>query len=47
MMPDAVGLLRGYKAGGQGLTLAARVGGEIKSAFPDGAPKGCEDDKTA
>jgi ABC-type uncharacterized transport system involved in gliding motility auxiliary subunit len=43
MMPDAVGLLRGYKAEGKALALAVRVGGDIKSAFPDGAPKA--DDK--
>lgn len=39
MMPDAVGLLRGYKAEGKALALAVRIGGEIKSAFPDGQPK--------
>jgi ABC-type uncharacterized transport system involved in gliding motility auxiliary subunit len=38
MMPDAVGLLRNYKRGGQPLVLAARVSGDAKSAFPDGAP---------
>ncbi len=38
MMPDAVGLLRGYKRGGNPFTLAARVSGEAKSAFPDGRP---------
>jgi ABC-type uncharacterized transport system involved in gliding motility auxiliary subunit len=38
MMPDAVGLLRDYKAGGTPLVLAARVSGEAKSAFPDGPP---------
>jgi len=38
MMPDAVGLLRNYKRGGKPLVLAARVSGEAKSAFPDGAP---------
>ena len=39
MMPDAVGLLRDYKAGGTPLVLAARVSGEAKSAFPDGRPQ--------
>jgi ABC-type uncharacterized transport system involved in gliding motility auxiliary subunit len=39
MMPDAVGLLRNYKRGGKALVLAARVSGEVKTAFPDGAPK--------
>lgn len=38
MMPDAVGLLRNYKRGGKPLVLAARISGEAKSAFPDGAP---------
>jgi ABC-type uncharacterized transport system involved in gliding motility auxiliary subunit len=38
MMPDAVGLLRSYKRGGKALVLAARVSGDAKSAFPDGAP---------
>jgi ABC-type uncharacterized transport system involved in gliding motility auxiliary subunit len=38
MMPDAVGLLRDYKRGGKALTLAARVSGEAKSAFPEGKP---------
>jgi ABC-type uncharacterized transport system involved in gliding motility auxiliary subunit len=39
MMPDAVGLLRGYKPGGRPLMLAARVSGEAKTAYPEGAPK--------
>jgi ABC-type uncharacterized transport system involved in gliding motility auxiliary subunit len=39
MMPDAVGLLRDYKAGGTPLVLAARVSGEAKSAFPEGRPQ--------
>lgn len=38
MMPDAVGLLRSYKRGGRPLVLAARISGDAKSAFPDGAP---------
>jgi ABC-type uncharacterized transport system involved in gliding motility auxiliary subunit len=37
--PDAVALLREYKIGGKKLTLAARVSGPIKTAFPDGPPK--------
>ncbi|HKZ95469.1 MAG TPA: GldG family protein [Hyphomicrobiaceae bacterium] len=36
---DPLELLRGYKPGGKPLVLAARVSGEAKSAFPDGAPK--------
>jgi ABC-type uncharacterized transport system involved in gliding motility auxiliary subunit len=38
MMPDAAALLRNYKAGGTPLTIAARISGEAKSAFPDGPP---------
>jgi ABC-type uncharacterized transport system involved in gliding motility auxiliary subunit len=38
MMPDAVAMLRSYKRGGKALTLAARVSGDAKSAFPDGRP---------
>jgi len=37
--PDAVTLLRNYKPEGKQLTLATRISGEAKSAFPDGAPK--------
>jgi ABC-type uncharacterized transport system involved in gliding motility auxiliary subunit len=39
MQPDPVGLLRSYKPEGKRLMLAARVIGDTKSAFPDGAPK--------
>jgi hypothetical protein len=39
MMPDPVALSRGFKRGGVPLVIAARVSGEAKSAFPDGAPK--------
>jgi ABC-type uncharacterized transport system involved in gliding motility auxiliary subunit len=46
MMPDAVALLRGYKAEGKALAVAARVSGEVKSAFPDGAPKAAAKDDT-
>jgi ABC-type uncharacterized transport system involved in gliding motility auxiliary subunit len=38
-MPDPVALLRAYKPEGKPLTLAARISGEAKTAFPDGAPK--------
>ena len=37
--PDPVGLLRAYRPGGKQLTLAARVSGDIQTAFPDGKPK--------
>jgi ABC-type uncharacterized transport system involved in gliding motility auxiliary subunit len=40
--PDPMGLLKDYKAGGQRLVMAARVTGSVKSAFPDGPPKGVE-----
>ena len=36
---DAVALLRGYKPEGKRLTLAARLAGDAKSAYPDGEPK--------
>ena len=37
--PDPLALLRDFKSGGKPLMLAARIGGEAKSAFPDGRPK--------
>lgn len=40
---DPLGLLRGYAPGGKALTIAARISGETKSAFPEGKPKD-EDD---
>jgi ABC-type uncharacterized transport system involved in gliding motility auxiliary subunit len=38
MMPDLMGLLANYKPGGRPLTLAARITGNVKTAFPDGPP---------
>jgi ABC-type uncharacterized transport system involved in gliding motility auxiliary subunit len=38
MMPDPVSLLANFKPEGQRLTLAARVNGPVKTAFPDGPP---------
>ena len=38
MGADPIGLLRAYKPEGKRLTLAARLSGEAKSAFPDGPP---------
>jgi len=38
-MPDPVALLRAYKPEGKPLMLAARISGDAKSAFPEGAPK--------
>jgi len=40
--PDPFGLLNSYRPGGKKLTLAARVTGKFKTAFPDGAPAGAE-----
>ncbi len=37
-MPDPVRLLRGFESGGEPLTLAARMTGQLRSAFPDGPP---------
>ncbi len=39
MRPDPLGLLRAYKDGDKRLALAARLTGEVKSAFPEGPPK--------
>ena len=38
-IPDVAGLLDGFKASGQRLTLAARITGPASTAFPDGPPK--------
>jgi ABC-type uncharacterized transport system involved in gliding motility auxiliary subunit len=38
MMPDPVSLLANFKPEGQKLTLAARINGPVKTAFPDGPP---------
>ncbi|HTI86410.1 MAG TPA: Gldg family protein, partial [Alphaproteobacteria bacterium] len=48
--PDFFGLLRDFKPGGTPLVLAARVTGEVPTAFPDGQPKDepkKDDDKKA
>ena len=37
--PDILAILRGFKATMEGMVLAARLGGEAGSAFPDGPPK--------
>lgn len=45
--PDPVAMLRDYKSGNKALILAARLTGDIKTAFPDGKPKSeKKDDKT-
>lgn len=38
LLPDFVELLADYKPGGRPLTLAARIQGSVKTAFPDGPP---------
>lgn len=37
--PDVLGILRGFKPAMEGLVVAARISGDVSSAFPDGAPK--------
>jgi ABC-type uncharacterized transport system involved in gliding motility auxiliary subunit len=37
-LPDSEGLLEGFKATGQRYTIAARIHGKLKSAFPNGKP---------
>jgi ABC-type uncharacterized transport system involved in gliding motility auxiliary subunit len=37
--PDIMGLLRSFKNEGKSLTIAARLTGPAKTAFPDGPPK--------
>jgi ABC-type uncharacterized transport system involved in gliding motility auxiliary subunit len=39
MTADPIALLRSYQPGGKALTLAARISGEAKTAFPNGKPK--------
>lgn len=43
-MPDPVSLLASFKPSGETYTLAARVTGLVKSAFPDGPPASIEDE---
>ncbi len=45
--PDVVALFRDFKSGGKPLTLAARIKGPVKSAFPDGPPQDKDRDKNA
>jgi ABC-type uncharacterized transport system involved in gliding motility auxiliary subunit len=37
-LPDSQSLLEGFKASGERYTVAARIHGKLKSAFPNGAP---------
>jgi ABC-type uncharacterized transport system involved in gliding motility auxiliary subunit len=40
--PDPLGLIRSHQPGGSALTIAARVTGPARSAFPDALPDGVE-----
>jgi ABC-type uncharacterized transport system involved in gliding motility auxiliary subunit len=44
MMPDFLSLLANYKPVGHPLALAARIQGNVKSAFPDGPPADKQDE---
>src|SRR6266852_545256 len=46
-IPDVVGLLNGFKPENTRFTLAARVTGDVQTAFPDGPPKPPESAKPA
>jgi ABC-type uncharacterized transport system involved in gliding motility auxiliary subunit len=46
-IPDVVGLLSGFKPENTRFTLAARVTGDVQTAFPDGPPKPPESAKPA
>ena len=43
-LPDPASLQDGFEPGGEALTLAARIGGMLQSAFPDGGPGGDDAD---
>jgi ABC-type uncharacterized transport system involved in gliding motility auxiliary subunit len=47
LFPDPAKLLRDFKPSGEQLTLAARLTGPAKTAFPDGPPKAESDADTA
>lgn len=38
-MPDVAGMLKDYRPEGEKFTMAARITGKVKTAFPDGKPK--------
>ena len=44
IFPDFVALLADYKPAGHTLTLAARIQGNVKTAFPDGLPANTKDE---
>ena len=46
-LPDAGALLDDFKATGERYTIAARISGKLKSAYPDGRPAGGEGDAPA
>ncbi|MGE0768984.1 MAG: GldG family protein, partial [Hyphomicrobiaceae bacterium] len=39
LQPNPIAIIRDFKSGGTPLMLAARIGGEAKTAYPDGRPK--------
>jgi ABC-type uncharacterized transport system involved in gliding motility auxiliary subunit len=45
LQPDVIGLVRDYKPGQEALNLAVRITGKVKTAFPEGAPKGKDEEK--
>jgi len=45
-MPDIEGLLRSYRPEGKKFTLAARLTGKVKTAFPEGKPKSEDPEST-
>ncbi len=44
-MPDVEGLLQTYRPEGKKFTLAARIRGKVKTAFPEGKPKAEDKDE--
>jgi ABC-type uncharacterized transport system involved in gliding motility auxiliary subunit len=43
MLPDPVAILRRFQATGEPFTLAARITGPVRTAFPDGPPEGADE----
>jgi ABC-type uncharacterized transport system involved in gliding motility auxiliary subunit len=43
--PDPSAILKEFKSENRSFVIAARVGGKLKSAFPDGPPKDTKDEK--
>lgn len=44
--PNPLAIIRDFKSGGKALMLAARIGGEAKTAYPDGRPREEKKDET-